>query len=193
MSCKQMFGCFLALTLAPACGSSSSGGPASSSGSSGSTSSGSAGGGSSSGAAGSGSSSSGSSASGSSGPSRTSTTCPTVLGNLVASQGGSSQPGSWGDLPSALQQIPTGGSLCGALYNATPDGGVGESYGTSLLTTLYGKPLFDFYSPLVTTLGCTLGQPDSGSLMTFNCTGGGFGTIAPDQVVQAVLVTYAGP
>ena len=187
MSCKQMFGCFVALALAPACGSSSSG-PASPGGSSGSSSSGAAGSGSSSG-----SSSSGSATSGSSAPSRTSTSCATVLGNLVASQGGTSQAGSWGDLPTALQQVPAGGSLCGALYNATADGGVGESYGTSLLTNLYGKPLFDFYSPLVTALGCTLGQPDSTSVMTFSCPGGGFGTIAPDQVVQAVLVVYAAP
>jgi hypothetical protein len=191
-----MFGCFVALALAPACGSSSSGpaSPGGSSGSSGSgSSSGSSGSGSSSGSAGSGSTSSGSATSGSSGPSRTSTTCATVLSKIVESQGGTSQAGSWGDLPTALQQVPAGGSLCGALYNAAADGGVGESYGTSLLTNLYGKPLFDFYSPLVTAFGCTLSQPDSISLMTFSCPGGGFGTIAPDQVVQAMLVVYAAP
>jgi hypothetical protein len=173
MSRSSLFGCLSMLALA-ACGSSSGGNtPANGSGSS-------SGGGS--------GSSSGTSGGGGN---RATTTCDAVANTMITVGGGTAMAGSWGDIPTAMQMVPPGGTLCGSYFNPADAGG--NSYGTAILTDLFGTDLYNFYKPLVTAAGCTLMTPDATSTMTFQCTNGGTGVIGADVSSQVVILTYVAP
>lgn len=173
MSRSSLIGCLSVLALA-ACSSSSGGNPpANGSGSS------------------SGSSGGGSSGSSSGGSGRSTTTCDAVASTMITVGGGTAMAGSWGNIPAAMQMVPPGGTLCGSYFNPADAGG--NSYGTAILTGLFGTDLYDFYKPLVAAAGCTLGEPDATSTMTFTCTNGGTGVIGADVTSQVVVLTYVAP
>jgi hypothetical protein len=124
---------------------------------------------------------------------RATASCSTVMSTIVTSQGGTTAPGSWGALPTALQRLPAGGTLCGAFYNTADDGGQGASYGTAMLTDLWGQDLLNFYAPLAKSLGCTRDDATVAPDASFSCTNGAVLVVAPDVANDVILVAYAGP
>jgi hypothetical protein len=88
--------------------------------------------------------------------------------------------GSWGTVPTGLQSLPTGASLCGRQYSAEGDGGVAGFDSVEVVSTLFGQPLLSFYAPLATSAGCTQEQSSVGPASTyvFSC---------PNQYVLSVV------
>jgi hypothetical protein len=78
--------------------------------------------------------------------------CATILASYRG-QGATIVADSWANVPTALQQLPPDGKLCGAI---TPSGASRPLVAIS--SGLWDTQLFDFYAPLVMKLGCTL-QP----------------------------------
>jgi hypothetical protein len=102
--------------------------------------------------------------------------------------------GSWGSIPSQLQKPPPGGALCGT--DDDPSGGTSPVY-TVVTGTLWGQEIYDFYNPLVTSLGCTLAPvttetTSSGTMSyaTYHCTNGAAGNISANGVYNFLTLTY---
>ena len=61
--------------------------------------------------------------------------------------------GSWGSIPTALQQLPPGASLCGTAYTGDAATDVGYTY---VLSDIEGSAITSFYGPLVAKIsGCS--------------------------------------
>ncbi len=97
------------------------------------------------------------------------------LQTLATGGGLTWQSGSWGEVPSSFQSLPTGATLCGREYQAGADGGsVGFDYVT-ILTPLEGSGLLQFYAPLATAAGCTQEQAGGvgpANTYVFSCANG---------------------
>jgi hypothetical protein len=98
--------------------------------------------------------------------------CSDVIGGLVP-LAGTSDPG-WSIIPPALQKLPAGATFCGTVVSSDDAGG--HSAFAVIISDLSGQNLYDFYAPLVMSLGCTVMQPDSfqncDQVFTFNCGSG---------------------
>jgi hypothetical protein len=63
------------------------------------------------------------------------------------------EPGSWGDLDSALQRLPAGGELCGATHLGDPKRKP-DNTTVFFRSSLYGDNLKKFWDPIMTAAGC---------------------------------------
>lgn len=125
---------------------------------------------------------------GSTGPTRKTVTCSDIAKDEALS--GTYTAGSWGDVPSSLQALPSGAALCGSTSIA------GNLY-THIVSTAWDQDIFTFYNPIVTKLGCTLkpmdtnnGENTTYSRTSFSCTDGSSGTISASDETQYVM-TYS--
>jgi hypothetical protein len=115
--------------------------------------------------------------------------CSTI-GTQESSTGGSFASGSWGAIPTALQQVPSGGSLCGTTTRG--DGGASNE-DTEVVTTLWDQDLYNFYKPLVATAGCTAQPVSTTSTVSgilYNCTNGATGSIEASGTFNFVTLHY---
>ncbi len=87
---------------------------------------------------------------------RTVPTCAQVIGGLVP-EFGTADPG-WSTIPVELQKLPAGATFCGSVVTSE-DAGLNLSTAI-VITDLWGQDLANFYGPLLTSAGCSLGQPD---------------------------------
>jgi hypothetical protein len=102
-------------------------------------------------------------------------------GPLVAEYGLST---GWGVLPAALQQLPSGGTLCGT---ASSDATTLQQ--TVVLTSMSASALVAFYHPLMAEPGCTL---DPGTLV-FTCSSADASAQATGLGQLHLFVTGAAP
>ena len=128
------------------------------------------------------------------GPTRKTVTCADIATAEAAN--GTYTAGSWGDVPTGLQTLPSGAILCGSTSKTLP-GETKPSANTHITSTAWDQDIFSFYNPLVTKLGCTLKAMDTStdsiatySRTSFTCTDGAFGTISATDETQ-YIVTYA--
>jgi hypothetical protein len=112
---------------------------------------------------------------------RTVHACSEVVGGMVP-QFGTRDP-TWSRIPSALQRLPPGATFCGTVVSSDHAGY--HSADAILIADLSGQNLYNFYSPLVTSLGCTLSQPQllgCDQVVTFHC---GMGSRAPGGAITS--------
>jgi hypothetical protein len=131
------------------------------------------------------------------GPSRKTVSCSDVQTEESAMPNATFNPGSWGNVPATMQQVPPGGTLCGSTVVAV-DGGKAQVI-THIVSTLWDQDLYNFYLPLVMNLGCTLKPMDTSastyatySRTSFTCTNMALGTISANEETQYFL-TYNAP
>jgi hypothetical protein len=130
-------------------------------------------------------------------PQRLVQSCALIQAGATRAQGGTFDAGSWGDVPAALQQLPSGAALCGTLVT-----GSGTALGdqtTYIQTTLWDQGIFDFYAPLVQEVdtGCSLepmttddSPAAATSYTTFSCPSGAFGGITADTAYDFLAITF---
>jgi hypothetical protein len=111
---------------------------------------------------------------GSGGSPRAAVTCA-----QIAAPGATFAPG-WGSLPTALQQLPPGGTLCGV---QTPGDLV------VILTSYEGSQLLDFYTTYFTQAGCTTSSGAAAGSYIFTCANG-TGSLNPASTEQIVNIQY---
>jgi hypothetical protein len=181
----------LALALVGACSSSPSSGTGAVT-DGGSSSGGGSGGGSGSGSGGGSGSGSGGGSSGSSsganedGGSRPTETCSQIQSEAVSS-GLSFAPGSWGPIPSALQSLPAGATLCGT--QSLGDAAIEDNDQVIVASSLTGEALRGFYAPLAAKLSCV--QQTAGEQgFLFNCTNGQTFAVVADTAAAYLILSY---
>lgn len=94
-------------------------------------------------------------------------------------------PGSWDKIPKALQTLPPGAELCGAIE------GLGTA-AVAIVSPLFGKDLEAFYGPLFAKVGC---QPFTctvtGRQSSCTCNGsGGRGSITTDMDIEEYALLF---
>jgi len=92
-------------------------------------------------------------------------------------------PGSWGTIPKALQTLPPGAELCGAVEGAT-----------IIVSPLFGKDFETFYAPLFAKAGCQPFTCDvTGGSTSCTCKGSGTrGRIQTDPDVEEFSLHFMG-
>jgi len=119
------------------------------------------------------------------GPKRSSIDCAAVLKGTLEASKIVYKPGTWGKLPTELQVVPPGGELCGG---GSPAGREDDNPRVLIRSPIFGPALGEFYTPILTKMGCTIDPPfnvaGSGDLQStrghFKCAGGRVGDIGTD-------------
>jgi len=110
----------------------------------------------------------GSPSNGDGGSTGTAASCSDALASEAQFLGGAQQPGSWGNVPAALQKLPPGSTLCGAATRESGTATVVVSTGISI------QDLNSFYQQLLTGDGCNVQAPQAigpGTSVKFTCNG----------------------
>jgi len=104
-----------------------------------------------------------------------------------AGRGRNARRGELGTIPTALQQLPAGATLCGTASTGDSAADFGYTY---LLSDLSGTALSSFYSPLVAQIsGCSTLTAVAGSY-SFTCPNNGQGLIVPAPAIQILELGY---
>jgi hypothetical protein len=118
------------------------------------------------------------------GPRRSSIDCAAVLKGTLAASKTVYKPGTWGKLPAELQVVPPGAELCGG---GGPAGREDDNPRVLIRSPIFGPALGEFYTPILTRMGCTMNPftvVGSGDLQStrghFKCPGGKVGDIGTD-------------
>jgi hypothetical protein len=90
-------------------------------------------------------------------------------------------PGSWGDLPAPLRNLPSGAESCG----------VGNHGQVIIVSPAFGKELETHYAPLFAELGCKPLKCSVSSTTNCSCSGAdGVGTLLTDTGAESYTVMY---
>jgi hypothetical protein len=118
------------------------------------------------------------------GPRRSSIDCAAVIKGTFEASKIAYQPGTWGKLPAELQVLPPGAELCGGGSLA---GKEDVNPRVLIRSSIFGPALGEFYTPILTKMGCTMKPFEvvgSGELQStrghFKCPGGKVGDIGTD-------------
>jgi hypothetical protein len=133
------------------------------------------------------SSSSSSNDAGTSGDTRSTVTCAN-LETQLAPAGGTFMAGTWGDVPSTLQKLPSDGTLCGTIVLA--DGGEATAQEVVITTSLTGADLSTFYTPIFTSMSCTAQTALIAGGLDFTCPNSDVATVQPSGNEQYILFSF---
>jgi len=118
------------------------------------------------------------------GPQRSSIDCAAVLKGTLEASKIVYKPGTWGKLPAELQVLPPGAELCGV---GSPVGREDDYPQVLIRSPIFGPALGEFYTPILTKMGCTMapfnvvGSGDRQSTRGhFKCPGGKVGDVGTD-------------
>ena len=92
-------------------------------------------------------------------------------------------PGNWGTIPQALQTLPPGAELCGAVEGAV-----------IIVSPLFGKDFETYYAPLFAKVGCQPFTCDvTGGSTSCTCKGNGTrGRIQTDMDIEEFSLHFKG-
>jgi len=118
------------------------------------------------------------------GPKRRPIDCASVLKGTLDASKLVYKPGTWGKLPAELQVLPPGAELCGG---GSPEGRENDNPRVLIRSPIFGPALGEFYTPILTRMGCTMKPFEvvgAGELQStrghFKCPGGKVGDVGTD-------------